>query len=717
MKKYFYTLICAMSLMLSTTSCEDFLDASSPSEATPDFVFSDPTMARAALMNAYEMWRANAYVHANGLFYDLVVCGSDSERHPEGYSSQVRHIPENLYYGGTSNFDIDSHNSNSQAWEALYSIVATCNTLCNNFEQTEGYQEMLADPTLITEMTDLYGQAVALRATAYHELIRFWGDVPHQLIPGQNAEGLTPRDQIYEYHINKLIEVESHMYRLGESATADKAMMTRNYVQGLIGRMCLYAGGYSTRRTDLGSDFYRDLDGNVITLEPLAGLDGSATSSVYARRSDYRDFYEIAETYLQACYDNPGTAHLITTDPRSTGEHGEVFGNPYQYIFQQTMNLEFSDESVYEIAETPGVQSERPYAFGRPGAGPNNNGFPCQAYGQSRFHPTYYFGDFDNNDMRRDVTCTLFGFDGNVGREMLIPFTPNNRISGGGIANNKWDENRQPNPYWTARRNSGINNPYLRMADIILMLAEVKDELGDEMTARMLLSEVHNRAFASAELADLDGFINRCGGITEAIAQERKLEFGGEGLRRYDLIRTGEFPNAILQLRAQLTEMIDGLESQGYYTFENGNTISNYVWTKRVDAGAEKGYRLMTQCTDPTDPVAFPGWRGVFNDWETYTGEDVYDDGNPPLTNVAIQGLFNHIEPGSQEALALEADGYEQTEFGIQIVNNRAEYSTYVFRGYEAGQVPIYFEPFTSDVLISSNGAITNGYGFRGAAQ
>jgi hypothetical protein len=41
-------------MLLGTTSCEDFLETSSPSDATPEFVFSDATTARAALMEAYE---------------------------------------------------------------------------------------------------------------------------------------------------------------------------------------------------------------------------------------------------------------------------------------------------------------------------------------------------------------------------------------------------------------------------------------------------------------------------------------------------------------------------------------------------------------------------------------------------------------------------------------------------------------------------------------
>ena len=125
MKKLLYTFIGASLMLLGTTSCEDFLETSSPSDATPEFVFSDATTARAALMEAYEKWRGKAYVHANGLFYDLVIGGSDSERHPEAYSAQSRHIPENLYQGGTASFNINDSKANNgvNAWPALYSYL------------------------------------------------------------------------------------------------------------------------------------------------------------------------------------------------------------------------------------------------------------------------------------------------------------------------------------------------------------------------------------------------------------------------------------------------------------------------------------------------------------------------------------------------------------------------------------------------------------------
>ncbi len=694
---------------LSLNSCEEFLDTSSPSVVDSEFVFSGATSAKGALLNAYEKWRGNAYVHSNGLFYDLAVVGSDVEHHPETFSSQTRHVPEYFYPGGTSSFDI-SFTDSEKAWTALYGIVSVTNSLIEAFEGTSDFEAMMSSGE-VTELSDIYGQAVALRATAYFELCRYYGDVPHVLsISDTENKGLVSRDEIYEYHINQLMKVEPYMYRVGEGGN-NADVMTRTYVQGLIGRMCLYAGGYATRRTDLGSDFYKKLDGSAISFETMGTEKDGA---VYSRRSDWQDYFNIAKTYLTKCVENSGSAYLITSDPRSAGGAGQEFGNPFQYVFQMMMTGEqLSKESIYEIPEEYGYYSERPYAFGRPSDGGSSKAFPGKSYCQSRFQAHYYYGSFDPKDLRRDVTVAVTASKGD-GTEKMIDWIPGSK-SHGGIANNKWDENRMTSPYVAKSRKSGINCPYMRVSDVILMLAEVEAALGNDGPARTELEKVHNRAFTSPADADLNGFIAKAGSVYEAVLEERKLEFGGEGMRRYDLIRTGKLPQAVVANRQLMTTIIGGLETNGYYTFDNGNQIPMYIWTKMVDAKATHGYRLTTQCVDETDPVLFPGWRGQYDDWQSLATE-IGKTVNGPETNVAIKGLFNYIAPGSAEALALEADGYVQTNWGADIVANAADYSTDLFKGYSdadfsAGNPPVYLVPLNSTIL--ENSGISNGYGFN----
>ncbi len=717
MKKLIYiTLI--LGLIVNLSSCSDFLDQSSPSDLTADEYLSNPENARGALSGAYETWRASN-IHSNGLFYELSVCSSDAEKHPEKYTDQDRHIPENLYDGGTESWNIDHY---KDPYVNAYNIIAVCNKLITNYEATEMYRnEWMAEDATPTKLSEIYGEAVTLRATMYFELCRYYGDVPHQYTSLEVDTVLTSRDYIYEYHINKLKTVIPIMYRPGKEGTT-ALTMNRSYAEGLLGRMCLYAGGYATRRTDLPADFYSDLDGNTISFNKIGN---EYSGGVYTRRTDYKKFYEIAKTYLEDCVNNSGTVRLVNSDPR--GEIADGYGNPFQYVFQQMLNLNTSSESLYEIEETQGEQTERPYAFGRPSGGGSSNNFPCKNYGQSRMHPTFYYGDYDPEDLRRDVTVAVTASTGQ-GRETLLSFVPGNKTLGG-LSNNKWDENRMNPPYYQAKRQAGVNNPYMRMSDVILMLAEVYAELGDEAAAKAELKKVRSRAFApDMQQEKVENYINGLSGtdLVDAILDERKLEFAGEGIRKWDMIRNGKFPEMITNLKQNLAKMVSELKTQGYATFDNGNELPAYVWTKMVDAQANNKYgnRLTTQCTDQNDPVLFPGWRGQYNDWENIAGPGIgakYNDDYK--TNVAIKGLFRYIDPNGSEAAELEADGYERQRWGADIVGTKIaaegdievtdfsdEYSSYIYKGYVEGNAPIYLIPINYQTLSTS--AATNGYGF-----
>jgi hypothetical protein len=246
----------------------------------------------------------------------------------------------------------------------------------------------------------------------------------------------------------------------------------------------------------------------------------------------------------------------------------------------------------------------------------------------------------------------------------------------------------------------------------------VQAELGNEGGAKGELAKVRGRAFSSADQAlKVTAYIAGLSGdaLKEAILQERKLELAGEGLRRYDLIRTGKFPAKIKAVRDKQIAMVNGLETNGYYTFPNGNTISNYIYVKAVNVASLGMTKMLTTNTevasaDPTYPVKFPGWRGNCDLWPQFSNAS----GN---RNLAIKGLFRYIDPAGTEAATLIAEGYKKTNWGKDIVDNKAQYTSNVFKGYPdayfaGGVPPRYLFPFSSATIAKSNGLITNGYGF-----
>lgn len=707
--------------MLGATSCSDYLETKSPSTVDADFVFSSTATAKAALEGAKTAMHGaySSHIFGDGLYYAADIAGSDIMRHPEGYAKQPgRHPAEAFYRNGTETgaYALTSYmkEGTDGTYGYLFSVIGKCNAITTAFEQKDNFEEMMSQSEP-TELSQLYGEAVAIRATCYRELIKYFGDVQFQSTFGVVAGGLVSRDSIYDVCIEQLKKVEPHMYVLGTCPTYAnnvKNYYSRTYVDGLIGRMALEAGGYQTRRNDIKRV---DGKGNPLTFEALGTDNQNAT---YGRRSDWKNLYATAKEYFKKAIDNAGTAVFHETDPRSEDKNGRVYNNPYQYFFQQLHDADatYADESIYEEPFTQGSTGNdpRPYSLGRPSNGGSKIAYPCKNYGQGRINPAFYYGDFDPKDLRRDVSCTVTGSTGK-GIEALIPFTPGSKQSAGGISCNKFDENRQTTVWTQAQRRSGINAPYMRLSEMYLGYAEACAAIGDNAEAKTYLTKVRNRAFRTADEANVEGFINKEGSLLKAIIDERGFEFAGEGDRRFTLIRTGLLPEKIKEIKDLTRKMLDGLKTNGSYTFENGNTISAYIYTKSVDAAGMKdangntmyGYRLTTQCPEgkENDPVLYPSWRGQKDNWD----ELGLDYGTKtPKTNLAIKGLFAPVS--DEEAEELTKDGYKKVNWGKTLVDNDDEYYKYLFYDYDYVSAPIYLWPFTPNIIAT--GGFVNGYGF-----
>ena len=722
MKKIFYIIACA-TVALSAVSCQGFLESKDPGIVDKDFVFSSTNNTFAAMKSVYSSWIscADGTFYGNGLFYAVDLPGGDDSRHPEGYANQLpRHQPEGFYENGaiTGSYNLETYGSMS----SFYSGIAKANNVINAMQESEAYKEYMKDGAAPTELSQLYGEAVCARATLYAKCIKYYGDIPYTTKSGVAASGMTSRDSIYDCIIADLERVAPHMYAIGEvpGYGTDKCVFSRTFAEAMAGVISLEAAGYQTRRDDFK---YLDGEGKEITFEKIGKPNANAQNAFYGRRSDYKKFYEKAQTHFKYVIDNPGSAKIYTKDPRSNGDKGQIYDNPHQYFFQQTLNndIGYADESIFEYALTWNVSNgERPYSNGRVSNGGSSNAFPCKAYGQGRINPAWYWGVFDPNDKRRDVACTVTGSTG-AGAEKLIPFAPNSKTNGGGVSNNKWDENRQNVPCVLKQRRSGVNGPFLRMAEVYLGYAEACAALGNDGEAKKYLAIVRERSFPEGK-ANTDAFIASCGSMFKAVIAERGFEFCGEGDRRWTLIRTGLVGENVKRVKELQKAMIDGVKKDGFYKFENGNEFPAYVWTKLVDAKKDYGYRLTTQTPagKENDPVLYPGWRGQNDDW----AEAAAAAGCTNLkgltagdkTNLAIAGLFKHIEPDSPEAKALEADGYAKVKYGLELAENETEYVDNFFKNYDYESAPIYLLGFNANSLLTING-LTNGYGFSNTTK
>lgn len=674
--------IAAVALCLSFTACKkNYLDVTSPSSVDDNFVTTTTTETFKSLSWCYANYRQNCIM---GTYRWNDPIGSDAEYYPEdGSTNNINAI------GRSDQLGVDAA---AGGFNALYQTLALASRLAAVIATKDQYKADVAAGKA-TDWTQLYGEAVTMRAFCYFQLTLHFGDVPFGYEnTGADDYTLTSRFAIYDSLIADLKKVEPLMYNIGQGGI-NQERMSRTFCDALIGQIALFSGGYQTIRTDVTG-----LYGNVT----FTKKGNEANKCVYARRTDYQTYYQTAETYLQKAIDNKGTAILITADNR-----GASINNPFQRHFQYFNDLTVSPESIFEIGNIQGgtlaTTSEYPYAFGRPSDGGSSVAAPTKTFGALRIVPTVYYGEYLNADHRRDASVAVTASNGD-GNEKMISFTPGSK-SQGGISTNKWDDNKMATPNLTTQRASGINWPILRMADVMLMLAEVKAELGESADAVTLVNQIRQRAFGNSKYntAGLSGQA-----LKDAVLEERKLELLGEGTRRWDMIRSGTYSERAIAIQQEMAATINDIKTQGYHHFANGNDFPAYIWIKKVALA-----NPLTYDTAPADtlgnPAAYPGWRGQYNYKANAT---VASKVVGTTYNVAIQGLFRYINPTSAEAIALQAAGYTKTNWGIDMANAATVYQRNILSGItSAGDPPRIYWPIPSETISKSKGKVTNGYG------
>ena len=177
--------------------------------------------------------------------------------------------------------------------------------------------------------------------------------------------------------------------------------------------------------------------------------------------------------------------------------------------------------------------------------------------------PTMYF-KYPEGDQRRDVSCVNY------------KWTKENNIEPAGIS--KWYfgkyrfEWMDAQPY-TGGNDDGIKPVVMRYSDILLMAAEIENELNGPNGAKQYLREVRARACGEDAADAYVATLNSKDAFFNAIVDERALEFCGEFLRKADLIRWNKLKSS---LDAAKQDMLDLRNLQGEYAGLSGNICYTY---------------------------------------------------------------------------------------------------------------------------------------------
>ena len=513
-KRYIKSLVLflAMGGGLTLTSCEHYLDVENPSTISQDAVFSSVSYTESAVIGIYnKLMGDNSYGSRISTLYPNA---ADDFRVGGAYNPLDRR--------GISGFGV--HPDNTELFRPfleLYSGIERANIAIKYIPASNLYTNGTAAEQ--AAMRKLYGEALTLRALFYHELIRNWGDVPAQFEPSADIADLnipkTDRDEIYDRLLDDL-KLASELVPWRSETGGLSTRISKGAVKGLRARLALARGGYSLRRE----------------------------SRAMERRGDYRDYYQIARNE--------------TLDIIQSGQHSL---NPsYENIFRglHTNSTDPTGERIFEAGAYGGnarTDSKLGYSNGLRIDASSSYG---QANGQLEAIPTYFYAFDQIGDSRRDVTLAYFS----INKDDQIDLSTSILMRDGKFRK-----------YWTGitgtNQTLGINWPILRYADVLLMFAEADNELngGPSGDAIAAYEAVRRRAYAGHE-ARIGDTPKDQQGFFEAVARERFLEFGGEGIRKYDLIRWNQLEAMVNQTRAELVQFRDGT---GKYA-----NVPNYVYVK-----------------------------------------------------------------------------------------------------------------------------------------
>lgn len=488
---------------MGLTACSDYLDVDAPSKYDDEYVFGNTTEIDKALNGVYaQLLSGDTY---GGAFMTTFCMNSDVDFTTNSNEQETNN--------GFRRFDCNSDGSNlKKTWEALYQGIEYANNFIYQLGKSPLYTP---DNKGYAALQQQMGEAKVMRAMFYHDMMWLWGDVPFTTVPTSEEDNhvapVVSRDSINDFLIRDLREAATHM-QYARSLTDGVERVSKEMAWAMIARIAMTEGGYSLRA---------DKDGN--------------TYGKMERPANYRDYYQIAKQYCDSVI-NSNTHHL-------NNSFTDVFVNECNY------RVVSDDDPIFEIPFAQLTNGNVGYYHG-----PRMNMNGTTGVGQwggansSAQLSVFYRYSFDQKDLRLKYIDGLWAYTAttNAAGADSIAVNPNFTYT---TYNNKWSKLWSTTGLGTSTEGSdGINYPYMRYADVLLMAAEADNELNNGPTAeaKTYLKTVRNRAFAPEDRAQMvDEYVDQVSTDKEtfltAVLNERKWEFGGENMRWKDLVRNNKY--------------------------------------------------------------------------------------------------------------------------------------------------------------------------------
>ncbi|MEO8236908.1 MAG: RagB/SusD family nutrient uptake outer membrane protein [Flavobacterium sp.] len=480
-------------------------------------------------------------------------------------------------------------NTSNNAYSMMFQGIERANICISGIRK-------YGNPLPGTEMGQLLGEALTLRAIYYADLVKAWGDVPARFEPITNATIYLPkssRDIIYKQLIADLGEASILVAWPNETAyTSTVEHVNKAFVKAFRARLAMAASGYQQY-----PDGVRRSTDAELSAANMYALALKETREVIASGSAKLEttFEGLWKKYNQ---------EITTAGGESLWELPFADGRGRMLFTFAVKHTSASDQFQANGANRGGVAGPLPFVF----------------------------YDYDQTDTRRDVTCVPYKWGvavNNIAKQEL------NTLDTWYFGKYRYEWMKR---FVTSTNDDGINKMYMRYAEVLLIAAEAANELEGPAAAAPYLKEIRRRSFpTTAHAVKVDAYVNALTdklAMFNAIVEENKYEFTGEMERKQALIRWNLLKVKLDEAKAKMTDLkartgaYADVPSTLYYKYaadnvslviyglnrgENVNPGVDYTaaaWTKLEDTKIASLYKAGV---DPDNRQFWPIWQ-VFID-------------------------------------------------------------------------------------------------------
>jgi hypothetical protein len=499
-------------ITLAMASCKKYLEIENPSTISQEATFNSASYTNSAIIGVYNQLCGDNGATKEGTIWAV---SADDFKTSGSYSAQDRR--------GVSMYGANKENSELLGgFNQLYTGIERANICIDGIR----HSPLLAEGSASKQLMNQYlGEALALRAWFYFTLVKNWGNVVAQWEPSTKTTMLdvpvTAGTEILSHVLDDLKEAAMLVPWIKEAGYPD-TRFTKGAIKGLRARIAMFRGGYMMDKA----------------------------SHTMVRSSNYKDYIKIA-------YDE--CRELMSR--RDQHDLNPVYENIFKSLHSATRS-DPTNELMFEVgAYGAGSRTDTKLGY--------YNGIRINASarfgggGGGEMAIASYFYEFDQlGDVRRDVTIGSYELNDSTYKVL-------------NTLNNMTDAKFRRS--WTnivgTSQTLAVNWPVLRFADVVLLFAEADNELngGPSADAQNALLEIRKRAFVGNE-GRIPPIPTDYAGFFDAIVKERLLEFGGEAIRKYDLIRWNIMGAKFAETRAKLRQLMNG---EGAYV-----NVPKYVYVK-----------------------------------------------------------------------------------------------------------------------------------------